>query len=371
MMKLVGAQIVGGAALALGFVQRATIPHLPVYALGDRRLDTAGVEAGLTAAVVADLPVILGYVLFLSGFAWIVRRYATTESGRAAATAMFTATAVMAACNLIEDALLLLALPSGRDNPTMVTAIAVLVTIKWSAMLVSLAGIPLAMAICAREVLARVRPARERFTAGHAQLTRAGLSAGGVAGAGAVGWMLGRWLAKPDWAVAAFVPVPNQKVTADFRSDHPDVLWSLVGHPASWWAVVALAISTALIALWAKLTDRQWLRRGARGCAAFGLWVLSITVLLPGLMRLSYRTGMVAASRHSGVIAAVVVGTVALAVILATAPERKSPRARVAAVLLLVVGLLTMGTAAAAAFQRITDGDGIHLRLRSYSMSTT
>jgi hypothetical protein len=213
-----------------------------------------------------------------------------------------------------------------------------------------------------------------------------------------VGGVAGFLLALPACSIAALVPVPNDKVTNAFKHDHPDVLWSLVNHPAAWWAVGLFALLTgffticATFAEWAGNGPRseRWRRRMtllSQGSAVFGLLILTITAGLPVLMQLCAKLGhTVDADQRGGATAAAVTGVIGLnyltAIVAMAWKKVKLPGdlakpswwkslmppgvwqmilVVLTLAVLLAVWLITLGSFAAGAFHQMTGGDGTHL----------
>ncbi|OJZ66293.1 hypothetical protein BRW65_27110 [Mycobacterium paraffinicum] len=213
-----------------------------------------------------------------------------------------------------------------------------------------------------------------------------------------VGSAAGFLLALPAGSIAALVPVPNDKVTDAFKHDNPEVLWSLINHPAAWWALGLFALLTGFFTVCA--TFAEWAGNGTRSewwrvrmtllsqaSAVFGLLILMITVGLPVLMRLCTKLGhSVDAGQRGGVTAAAITGVIGLnyltAIVAMVWKKVKLPGdlARPSwwkslvpvgvwqillvvftLAVLLAVWLITLGSFAAGAFQQMTGGDGIHL----------
>lgn len=119
-----------------------------------------------------------------------------------------------------------------------------------------------------------------------------------------VGWLLAQL------PIAAFPPVPAEHPTTDPNSHpsayteaelkaHNDYFLSLVAHPAAYWALgffAALAVLFTMAALFvewksASRSSEQWRIRIsglARASAGFALVVFTLTIALPGLMRLCW-----------------------------------------------------------------------------------
>jgi hypothetical protein len=213
-----------------------------------------------------------------------------------------------------------------------------------------------------------------------------------------LGWVAGYLLALPYWPMAALVPVPNEKVTDEFKREHPDFLWSLVDHSSAWWAAglfAFLAVSFtmgAIFAEWVKSgagSERWRLRmmRLSQASAIFGLLVLTVTAGVPGLMRLCVNLGTIHAAQHAGATAAAITSVIGLnyvtAIMAMVWKKTKIPVGDVTKpswwksilppgvwqmVLVLVtlgvlgaVWLITLGSFAAGVFRQMT-ADGIHIQ---------
>lgn len=109
-----------------------------------------------------------------------------------------------------------------------------------------------------------------------------------IAGA-ALGWLLARI------PIAAFPPVPAERAATG--PDNGKYFPSLVAHPAAYWALGVFAAFAVLFTMFAlveewksnsRSSERRQLRslRLARACAGFALVVFTLTIALPGLMRL-------------------------------------------------------------------------------------
>jgi hypothetical protein len=111
------------------------------------------------------------------------------------------------------------------------------------------------------------------------------------------GWVAG-WLLAAKMPIAAFPPVPAARPEAELKG-HNDQFFSLVAHPAAYWALGFFAVSAALFTMvalfielkWDGRCSEQWRMRIsglARASAGFALVVFTLTIALPGLMRLCW-----------------------------------------------------------------------------------
>lgn len=212
-----------------------------------------------------------------------------------------------------------------------------------------------------------------------------------------LGWAAGYLLAHPNWSIAAIVPVSNEKVTDAFKQQHPDILWSLVGHPGAWWAAglfAVLAVSFTMCAIfvewikWGKGSDRWRLlmMRLSQASAVFALLILTVTAGLPWLMHLCVKLGTVNAGQNAGATAAAISSVVGLnylaAIVAMVWKKAKFPGdlakpswwksivppgvwqmglILVTLAVLLVVWLIILGSFAAGVFRQAT-GDAIVLQ---------
>jgi hypothetical protein len=125
------------------------------------------------------------------------------------------------------------------------------------------------------------------------------------------GWAAGWLLAQVP--IAAFPPVPAEHPVAELKAHpelasayteaelkgHSDYFLSLVAHPAAYWALgffASWAVLFTMAALviewrWAGPRSERWrgrMSRLARASAGFGLVVFTLTIALPGLMRVCW-----------------------------------------------------------------------------------
>lgn len=122
------------------------------------------------------------------------------------------------------------------------------------------------------------------------------------------GWVLGWLLARIP--IAAFPPVPAEHPAAEPNAhgaqytdielkEHGDYFVSLVGQPAAYWALGSLAAAavlvtmTALVIEWVSASRRServrtWVSGLARATTGLALVVFTLTIAVPGLMRLCW-----------------------------------------------------------------------------------
>ncbi|HWS94489.1 MAG TPA: hypothetical protein VN306_18965, partial [Mycobacterium sp.] len=107
------------------------------------------------------------------------------------------------------------------------------------------------------------------------------------------GWAAGWLLARVP--IAAFPPVPATQPA----NEHSDYFLSLVAHPAAYWALGFFACWAVLFTMAGLSIEWRWdspfgermrmrMSRMARASAAFALVVFTLTIALPGLMRLCW-----------------------------------------------------------------------------------
>ncbi|WP_142245404.1 hypothetical protein [Mycobacterium sp. IS-836] len=127
-----------------------------------------------------------------------------------------------------------------------------------------------------------------------------------IAGA-ALGWLLARI------PIAAFPPVPAERAATD--PNNGKYFPSLVAHPAAYWAIGFFAAFAVLFTMYtlveewkssSRRSEGRQLRalRWARASAGFALVIFTLTIALPGLMRLCSGAGGHAPSSPGGAFAA-------------------------------------------------------------------
>ncbi|MGE2815071.1 hypothetical protein ACQI5H_07995 [Mycobacterium heidelbergense] len=125
------------------------------------------------------------------------------------------------------------------------------------------------------------------------------------------GWAVGWLLAQVP--IAAFPPVPATRPASDLKLDpqlpamytedelkgHSGYFLSLVNHPGAYWALGLFASAAVLFTMAALFIEwisnsqcsecvRTWMSRLARVSAGFALVVFTLTIAVPGLMRLCW-----------------------------------------------------------------------------------
>jgi hypothetical protein len=209
-----------------------------------------------------------------------------------------------------------------------------------------------------------------------------------------MGWVFGYLLARPHFAFAAVVPVPNSNVDEKFRHAHPEYSMCLDSHHASWlavgffafWAVLFTTVAIVIELFgWDVRSESRKLKVQtiAVGSAVFAVLVLTVAVGLPVLMRLC-STLSLHASKNPGGAAATFSGVVGLNYLAAVAAMAWKKRTAVSAsaaklsswkrllppgivpmilvaltlAVLLIAWLITLGVFAAAVFRDVTS-DGL------------
>jgi hypothetical protein len=144
--------VLGGSAIALLALPHTSVSHVARFIYGDRA-GVPGVADRLPAALCADLFVILGYFLVLVGFACYFRTWSISAAGRLVAGYVIAAVGITAVADLVEDGLLYLTVHHQKST-ILINAISATATIKWSALLLALGGIPATVGILFRKAAA-------------------------------------------------------------------------------------------------------------------------------------------------------------------------------------------------------------------------
>lgn len=158
------ATILGGSAIALIAVPYTSVPHLSRYIYGDRA-GVPGVVDRLPAALLADLGVIAGYFLVLGAFACYFRAWAVSATGRLVAGYVIAGVCITAVADLVEDIFLYLTLHFQKSD-ILINATSAAATVKWSALVAALCGIPAAVGIVFRKAAAWSRKRRAASSKG-------------------------------------------------------------------------------------------------------------------------------------------------------------------------------------------------------------